>query len=144
MIAAITLNFTVLLRFLVPYWASLALMVALLKRTKMIYLNKETFSKNRRWITIVILARLAGIPPTLGFLAKWLVLTRSLTTSITRLTTILLSIRAINLYIYLRLRTNLLIKMKQTKLTTPNPKTKTVVSWTLALNIPLLIIAIYG
>jgi NADH:ubiquinone oxidoreductase subunit 2 (subunit N) len=143
-ITAITLNFKVLLRFLAPYWASLALIVMLLKRTKIISLNKETFSKHKEWLRVLILTRLAGIPPTIGFLAKWLVLTRLLKASIMGLVTLLLSIRAINLFVYIRIRTNLLIKTKQTKQLSPFPETKKVVTWTLASNVPLLIIAFYG
>jgi NADH:ubiquinone oxidoreductase subunit 2 (subunit N) len=60
--------------------------------------------------TTILLANLAGIPPTSGFLAKWLVITQSLSQKIAVLTTSILVIRSINLYIYIRTFTPIVVK----------------------------------
>jgi NADH:ubiquinone oxidoreductase subunit 2 (subunit N) len=57
----------------------------------------------RKEITLVLIARLAGIPPLLGFLMKWMVLEKITQNKIKTIPVILLLIRAINLYIYLRI-----------------------------------------
>ena len=51
----------------------------------------------------VLVAGLAGLPPTLGFYAKIQVLLQSLKASIKEIVTFLLVIRATNFYIYLRI-----------------------------------------
>jgi NADH:ubiquinone oxidoreductase subunit 2 (subunit N) len=53
----------------------------------------------------MLIAGLAGLPPTLGFYAKVQVILQTLKSSIKRIATVLLVIRATNLYIYLRMTT---------------------------------------
>jgi NADH:ubiquinone oxidoreductase subunit 2 (subunit N) len=73
----------------------------------------------RLWTAALAMARLAGLPPTIGFYAKVQVVTQALKSSIKEVVTILLVIRATNFYIYLRI-----ISPRTTHSPTKSQKTK--------------------
>jgi NADH:ubiquinone oxidoreductase subunit 2 (subunit N) len=54
------------------------------------------------WILLIVVTRLAGLPPTLGFYAKIQVISELVKVKITTLIVFLLIISAINLFAYLR------------------------------------------
>jgi len=58
----------------------------------------------------MLMANLSGIPPFMGFMAKWVVFSHSLYNFTTVLVTILLVTRTINFYVYLRAMGGNLIK----------------------------------
>jgi len=63
---------------------------------------KELKSKIVRILTMMTMRSLAGIPPLLGFLAKWQVVTELVKQDLIIVATTLLVMTAITLYIYLR------------------------------------------
>jgi len=75
----------------------------LLKNLKINTLHTETKSNIKKWITLIILANLAGIPPLSRFLIKWLIIVTIVKITIVFISTIALIIRAINFFIYLRI-----------------------------------------
>jgi len=66
-------------------------------------LTEKNLNTIRKETTLVLMARLAGIPPLLGFLMKWMVLEKIAQNKIKTIPVFLLIVRAINLYIYLRI-----------------------------------------
>jgi NADH:ubiquinone oxidoreductase subunit 2 (subunit N) len=66
-------------------------------------LTEKDLNTTRKEITLVTIIRLAGIPPLLGFIIKWMVLEKITQNEIKITPVILLLARAINLYIYLRI-----------------------------------------
>jgi len=96
----IDIKLFILLRII--YWASVIIIIYLLKNFKINVLNIEGKTGIKKWILLIIIANLAGIPPLSRFLTKWLLLTTIIKISLIFITTLTLTMRAINFFIYLR------------------------------------------
>lgn len=112
----------------------------------MLYINNQNKSeeirkKNTKWIVILIAANLAGIPPTAGFIAKWLIINETLKNRRKIIITIVLTIRAVNFYIYLRLFSPSIIKNTDNKQKNNTKKPKKLIKTNLLINsFPLAIL----
>jgi len=96
--------------YLMIYWSTVIILIMLLKKTKQKNINNlETIKKNK-FTLILLIANLAGIPPLPGFLAKWISIKENLNHNLLTITTIVLTIRAINFYVYLRIFINPITK----------------------------------
>jgi len=100
---AIMTRIKILLWFNIIYWTSVAIIIYILKISKINTLNTEIKSNIKKWTIIIIIANLAGMPPLIGFLIKWLLIIAIIKTSLLLITTIALILRAINFFIYLRI-----------------------------------------
>jgi len=100
---AIMTRIKILLWFNIIYWTSVAIIIYILKISKINTLNTEIKSNIKKWTIIIIIANLAGMPPLIGFLIKWLLIIAIIKTSLLLITTIALIIRATNFFIYLRI-----------------------------------------
>jgi len=73
-------------------------------------MEMEIAEQYRKFSYIVAVINLGGIPPRLGFLAKIIVVTERLKTKILIISTTLIVISRINIYIYLRIFNFIIIK----------------------------------
>ena len=70
----------------------------------------ETIEQYRKFSYLIAITNLGGIPPRLGFLAKIIVVAERLKTKMLLISTLLIVIRRINIYIYLRIFNFIIIK----------------------------------
>jgi len=103
MLLAILIDTKIFLWFRLIYWTSVIIIIYILKNSKINTLNTETKNNVKKWLIIIIIANLAGIPPLRSFLIKWLLIIAILKIPIIIISTGALIIRAINFFIYLRI-----------------------------------------
>lgn len=126
------------LTFVIIYWVSLSLVVITLKKT-IKHINKKLSPAKSSYKHLLLIASLAGMPPTVGFLAKWYLLKSLRMINIILMLLIVLTLTSINLFIYLRIIIFInIIKPSPKKNITDNNKTytKQIILW----NAPLLIL----
>lgn len=129
-----------ILSFIVLYWISLFIVVKILIDSKVTEKTKDLSSKINQWSLISVIAILAGIPPTAGFAAKWTVVSQSLKRELITIRTIMLVIRAINLYVYLRITLSIIMSRFSIKQKTSKPRATLVIYLALTSNIPVIYI----
>jgi NADH-quinone oxidoreductase subunit N len=137
-------NTFIFIIFTLIYWTSLILIIATILKNKIINLEKNKTSQTSKIFIIILIANLAGLPPTTGFLVKWITLNEVIKTTkiLTLLVTLTLIVRILNFYIYLRLFTNLMIKAKEDSLKNKTFNTKLLFSRCLAfVFIPILLVS---
>lgn len=83
------------------YWISVLIVIYSIIKNKMRRIE-ETTKKTEKWLFLLLIANLAGIPPLIGFIAKWMVFTTSLGLLFLTLISFMLIIRTLNFYVYLR------------------------------------------
>jgi len=117
----------------------------LLKNLKINTLHTETKSNIKKWITLIILANLAGIPPLSRFLIKWLIIVTIVKITIVFISTIALIIRAINFFIYLRIiRKQLISNTNKIQIETKPIKKKTKILIFIINVIPIMLLIMLG
>lgn len=99
---AISVRTKIFVLFTLIYWISVFFATWTIKRTEVVFLE-DMNEKINKWVTILLIANLAGLPPLVGFIAKWITFSESLKTGIKIITTTLLVIRSVNLYVYMRI-----------------------------------------
>jgi NADH:ubiquinone oxidoreductase subunit 2 (subunit N) len=107
---AVLIGVKILLQFLLLYWFSVLIVIYIMWKARFKEKSNDNSEIEMNLTTTILLANLAGIPPTSGFLAKWLVITQSLSQKIVALTSSILIIRSVNLYIYIRTFTPMIVK----------------------------------
>jgi len=127
------------------YWMSVVIIIYLLKNLKSNTLNTESKRNVTKWILLMIIANLAGIPPLARFLMKWILIISMVKISLIFAATVALIIRAINFFIYLRIiRKQVLINTNKIQIESKTIKkiTKILI---LILNItPIILLIILG
>lgn len=108
--------------YLAAYIVILTATIQPLISSSYLFTNHQTYLKHQpqtlKYITIINLIRLGGLPPTFGFLPKFLVLTTLASKNILILPIILIISSSINLYFYLKIILNLYFPTKQQPLYT--------------------------
>lgn len=117
LIIRIILNTKIFLIFSLLYWISVFFVVYWFFLIKKSIIKDHPVNSQKKWVLLLAMANLAGIPPLAGFLAKWLVFVEGAKESITFIISILLVTSSINFYIYLRIIRNVIIL--KTDITTP-------------------------
>ena len=110
---AILINIKTFVYFITIYWISVTLIIKVLQYSFNINIIYFFSRRIRKWLVLFITANLAGIPPFSGFLVKWVVFVLYLKIHITPLISVILVIRTINFYIYLRLIKKTILKPKR-------------------------------
>ena len=123
--AATLISTKVLMLYLTMYWSTVVFMIHTINSTKMKSLEKETKEGNNKWVNFAVLLNLAGIPPLAGFLSKWLVFSEISTENHLMIVTVLLIIRSVNLYIYIRIINFDTLTKRASTQKSPTPKTQT-------------------
>lgn len=138
MIMAVLARSKTLIAFTVLYWMSILLIIVPIIKINITEGTKDVSMNVTPWVTMMVTATLAGLPPSIGFIAKWAVVTQALKTGIIITVTRMLILSTVNFYIYLRttlttITSQFSFKQKQQKKTT---------QWTILvaaiINIPLL------
>ena len=101
MLFSLLLRTKVFLAFISLYWISVAYALYLFRNSRGNRINELKPASNK-WTTLLVIINLAGLPPFLGFLAKWLSFSEGLKAKLYLGATFLLVISSINLYVYLR------------------------------------------
>lgn len=114
-LTAILLNFKILLYFSGIYWLSLVFFIKDITKDKGVYLEEIKNNQRRKFLLFFKSINLAGIPPLIRFLAKWLVFSNLLKVNFMLLPTFLLTLRSINIFIYLRIANKTFIKSTRSK-----------------------------
>jgi NADH-quinone oxidoreductase subunit N len=129
------------LTFVSIYWTSVVLTIWMIK-TSRIKDNIKEIKKAPSWLPIMVSSNLAGLPPSIGFLAKWILICQLVRIKATLIVTTLLVTRTINFFIYIRMfLTNLSLRPNQS----PNliqPQMKAILTLTTLTFIPTTIIII--
>jgi len=103
MLLATIISLRILLIFRVIYWMGVGLTLLLFSLGGQKTINNENSRIQNNIIYIIIIANIAGLPPLAGFFSKWLVFKERLILDTKPLISLILIIRAINFYIYLRI-----------------------------------------
>jgi len=142
---AITIDTKIFLWLRILYWVSVIIIIYLLKNIKINTLNTESKRNITKWILLIVIANLAGIPPLSRFLIKWVLITSMVKLSLVFISTIALIIRAINFFIYLRIiRKQVLINTNKIQIENKTIK-KTIKVVIIMLNItPIILLIILG
>jgi len=109
-ILAIIINTYIFLVFCFIYWIAVIIVIITLKRIKLENIYREKSIEIKKWLILAVIINLGGIPPMAGFISKWIVFSESIKHNILVIITFLLVTRSINLYIYIRLTNNQIIK----------------------------------
>lgn len=141
---AISVNRKLLIGFSVIYWTSVVIVIFIITKSQISKINTENLKITKKFVYFTVMINLAGIPPLAGFLAKWLVFREALKTNITTLVTVLLTIRSINLFIYLRFINLILTKTSVKKQKRYKEAKPSVIKRIMIVNLlPLAIVAFY-
>jgi NADH:ubiquinone oxidoreductase subunit 2 (subunit N) len=140
---AILINTKLFLRFSVIYWTTVVITIIILNLLKIEVILKENIESTDKWTYLIIILNLGGIPPIIGFLAKWLVFSEALANKYTITIRMILIIRRLNLYIYIRMLNFIVIRQTQNKQKRPKKNSKKLSIFITTLNrIPLIITVI--
>uniref|UniRef100_UPI00315D68F9 NADH dehydrogenase subunit 2 n=1 Tax=Allonothrus sinicus TaxID=3138099 RepID=UPI00315D68F9 len=138
MMLAAMVSLKTMVMFTLMYWSSVLITMLFLKSLNVKEINKNMSKSMDNWVMMLAMANLAGIPPSIGFLAKWNTAIQALMNSMTLLVTMMMIISAINFYIYLRLTLTInssSFAAKQKNMKFSNPK---LIKTMLMVNIPAL------
>lgn len=111
-ITGLIISTKLFLLFSVIYWFSVYRVVIIIRKGNLKTLE-EIKKKINNWSSIILVANLAGIPPLIRFIAKWIVFSVRLRIKLFTLISFILVIRTINFYIYLRFSRRNLIKKRR-------------------------------
>jgi len=116
-LTAIIIDTKIFLWFSIVYWLSVVIIMHILKNYKINTLNTESKTNTKKWVLLIVLANLAGIPPLSGFLVKWILILTMVKTSIIVMSITTLTISAMNFFIYLRIiRKQILLNSNKTQI----------------------------
>nr|QFG71652.1 NADH dehydrogenase subunit 2 [Oribatula sp. XFX] len=102
MILAVIVSTKMLIMFSSLYWMTLLFALIYFYKVKGSTLSKLKTSSNK-WVFLFMMVNLAGLPPLMGFTAKWMTMLSTLKMNVSFVVTFLLVISTINLYIYFRI-----------------------------------------
>ena len=98
-VLSIILNIQLILTFCTIYFISVIIIIQVM----MIKQLKTTKKRNELILRFLLVLMLAGIPPSLGFLPKWMLFKEFVLRNITTVAFIIFFFTTINFYVYLRL-----------------------------------------
>lgn len=143
-ILSVFIRIKIFILFSLVYWRRVIFTVFLVSNSKIKTIHRNHNPATKKWMYLIVIINLAGIPPLAGFLAKWIVFITGLKNNFITLITILLVIRRINLFIYIRITNNIIIENHEKIQTTPSTPTRTFIKANILTNILIVpIIAIY-
>ena len=105
-IVAILINIQLILIFCTIYFFSVAIIIQIIKIKQL----KTTKKRNELIASFLLILILAGIPPSIGFIPKWILFKEFVLNNITTTAFILFFFTTINFYVYLRLFLKTLMK----------------------------------
>jgi len=121
---AILISNPLFLAFCLIYWSSVLLVVLFLKNSKQKKINTPPNSRKEKWVLILVIANLAGLPPTAGFLIK-LILVKEFAINHTLLLVVTgLTLRRVNFFVYARVISKVIIKNTNQLQISPKQTTK--------------------
>nr|QYF07815.1 NADH dehydrogenase subunit 2 [Oribatula sakamorii] len=103
MLLAISMSLKILILFSLIYWISLIFILKLFDSTSSSTISEVINQKKSKFVSLMMLMSMAGIPPLMGFMAKWMVFSMASNLNLNPLVTMLLIITSINLFVYLRM-----------------------------------------
>jgi NADH:ubiquinone oxidoreductase subunit 2 (subunit N) len=98
----ISINTKILLAYSTLYWTSVMFMILPMENRKVLSKTDIKNLKTRKIFSLIIAVNLAGFPPLMGFIAKWIPLTKTIKLEIKLLPTTILTLRALNTFTYIR------------------------------------------
>jgi NADH:ubiquinone oxidoreductase subunit 2 (subunit N) len=110
MLLAITIRRTLFMVFCLIYWNSVLLVVVFLKNSKQKKINAAPNSRKEKWILILIMANLAGLPPLAGFMIKWILIKEVSVSNMLPIILLGLTLRRINFFVYTRSISKVILK----------------------------------
>lgn len=140
---AISVNRKLLVVFSIIYWGSVGIVIFIITKSQINRVSTENLKITKKFVYFTVMINLAGIPPLAGFLAKWLVFREALKTNIITLVTVLLTIRSINLFIYLRFINLILTKTSLKKQKRYKEAKPSVIKRVIGVNLLPLVIATF-
>jgi len=121
---AITIRNTLFIIFCLIYWNSVLLVVLFLNNSKQTKINASPNTRKEKWILLLTMANLAGLPPLAGFLVKW-ILIKEFSVSIMLLLIITgLTLSSVNFFVYTRIISKAILKSTTQVQITPKQTTK--------------------
>uniref|UniRef100_UPI00315DF6BE NADH dehydrogenase subunit 2 n=1 Tax=Ceratozetella imperatoria TaxID=3127034 RepID=UPI00315DF6BE len=127
-ILSILCNMKLFILFMTVYWMSVLMSMSLIFLAKSKSMSTQPTEKIEKWILFTVMINLAGVPPLAGFVSKWLVLLESITMKVVILTSILLVISSMNLYIYMRMINSNIMKSMEKNQIVSKKSTKSMTS----------------
>lgn len=102
-ITAILLNGQTFFLFTILYWASVLTLIWITASSNFKDITQEVYKNFPKWVTLIVVSNLAGLPPFPNFVTKIIVLAEGLKNYLITAVTLILVARAVNLFIYLRI-----------------------------------------
>ena len=118
------------------YWSAVLLSIKIIFSDKLFSIRAIATNSDKTQ-TILIMSNLGGIPPMPGFLSKWLLLKELIINKVNFAAITFLIIRAINLFIYLKIISKVSLKSSETQLSLKRPKNALL--WVVATSLSLVI-----
>jgi len=110
MLTRIIIRLKTIILYSILYWTSVITVIVFLFTSEFNLINLENTSQYNKYSYLFRGINLGGIPPRLGFVSKVTVLTEILKTKMIVISTFLLIVRSINIYIYIRIFNFVMIK----------------------------------
>jgi len=96
--------------FCLIYWSSVLLVVIFLKKSKQNKINITPNTRKEKWVLLLIMANLAGLPPRAGFLIKLMLIKEYAINNVLLLVIAALILRSINFFVYARVISKVMLK----------------------------------
>ena len=110
LLMALLISNTLFILFCLIYWNSVLLVIIFIKNSKQKKINTSTNSRKEKWLLIITIANLAGIPPLAGFLIKWILIKEFSVSNTMPLIITGLILRRVNFFVYSRAISKVIIK----------------------------------
>lgn len=109
-IVSLIINSKLFFLFLTLYWISVLIVVFVFSNSNLKTIYNDPSTKNAKWFAFISIVNLAGIPPLGNFLVKIFIAYERVKIFLVLLFRIIIVVRRINLYIYIRMANRILIK----------------------------------
>ena len=143
MLLAITIRNTLFLVFCLIYWNSVLLVILFLKNSKQKKINASPNSRKEKWVLLLIIANLAGLPPLAGFLIKWILIKEFTVTHILSIIIVGLILRRVNFFVYTRAISKVVLK-NTTQLQISSKQTTKIAFFIISIVFPIPLIYLLG
>lgn len=110
-IATLENNTRCAIKYLLIYSTMITLLLTTLEKKKIFFINQipENINKIEKINLIIMILRLGGLPPFIGFIAKWIIIQDIININIIFIVTTIIIFSIITLFFYLRIITPLII-----------------------------------
>jgi NADH:ubiquinone oxidoreductase subunit 2 (subunit N) len=109
MVISLKASFKTFVTFNILYWISLLIIISMIINNVFFSIKFILCSKQTNIIISMLIFNMGGMPPILNFLSKWVVIKEIVKINVRPLTILILLIGSINIYVYIRMSSKIII-----------------------------------